>query len=251
MFERYTDRARRVVVLSQEEARMLGHNWIGTEHILLGLIHEGSGIAARTLTALGFSLAEARTQVEEIIGRADPAHAPEGHIPFTPRAKSVLDVASRESRDLGHDYVGTEHILLGLMCDGDGVGAQLISRSGADYASVRHQIRQLLRSRPEDDVPFAQMRPVELRFDPSGGVGVDLGSRLASLDARLAVIERRLREMVPGAEGQLARGQLGTGGRTAHRRRLSPRCHSVPISAKPAALSASTWVPSCVDSVSW
>jgi len=203
MFERYTDQARRVVVLSQEEARMLGHNYIGTEHILLGLLHEGTGVAARALTELGSSLAEARTQIEEIIGRGDPAHPLEGHIPFTPRAKKVLELASRESRDLGHNYVGTEHILLGLMREGDGVGAQVLKRAGAEQPAVRHQVLQLLHSRPEDEVPPVELRRVELRFDASGDAGRDIGRRLASLDARLAVIEQRLRERLPGAAGQL------------------------------------------------
>ena len=111
MFERFTDRARRVVVLAQEEARMLNHNYIGTEHILLGLIHEGEGVAAKSLESLGISLEGVRSQVEEIIGQGQ--QAPSGHIPFTPRAKKVLELSLREALQLGHNYIGTEHILLG------------------------------------------------------------------------------------------------------------------------------------------
>src|SRR3990170_2789791 len=118
MFERFTDRARRVVVLAQEEARMLNHNYIGTEHILLGLIHEGEGVAAKALESLGISLEGVRQQVEEIIGQGQ--QAPSGHIPFTPRAKKVLELSLREALQLGHNYIGTEHILLGLIREGAG-----------------------------------------------------------------------------------------------------------------------------------
>ena len=153
MFERYTDRARRVVVMAQEEARELGHNYVGTEHILLGLIHEGSGIAAQALTALGVSLDETRAQVEAIIGRGDLARVQDGPIPFTPRTKKVLELAAREARDLGHDYIGTEHILLGLMRESDGVGAQVLNSAGIEFSAVRHQIRELLRGQQESYVP--------------------------------------------------------------------------------------------------
>ena len=135
MFERFTDRARRVVVLAQEEARMLNHNYIGTEHLLLGLIHEGDGVAAKALESLGVSLEAVRAQVEEIIGQGQ--EAPSGHIPFTPRAKTVLELSLRESRQLGHDYIGTEHILLGLLREGEGVAAQVLVRLGADLNRVR------------------------------------------------------------------------------------------------------------------
>src|SRR4051812_18176283 len=142
MFERFTDRARRVVVLAQEEARMLNHNYIGTEHILLGLIHEGEGVAAKALESLGISLEGVRQQVEEIIGRAQ--EAPSGHIPFTPRAKRVLELSQREARQLGHNYIGTEHILLGLIREGEGVAAQVLVKLGADLNRVRQQVIQLL-----------------------------------------------------------------------------------------------------------
>jgi len=142
MFERFTDRARRVVVLAQEEARMLNHNYIGTEHILLGLIKEGEGVAAKGLEALGISLDGVRTQVEEIIGQGQ--QAPSGHIPFTPRAKKVLELSLREALQLGHNYIGTEHILLGLIREGDGVAAQVLVKLGADLNRVRQQVIQLL-----------------------------------------------------------------------------------------------------------
>ena len=142
MFERFTDRARRVVVLAQEEARLLNHNYIGTEHILLGLIHEGEGVAAKALESLGISLDAVRGQVEEIIGQGGAA--PSGHIPFTPRAKKVLELSLREALQLGHNYIGTEHILLGLIREGEGVAAQVLVKLGADLSRVRQQVIQLL-----------------------------------------------------------------------------------------------------------
>src|SRR5438093_365068 len=142
MFERFTDRARRVVVLAQEEARMLNHNYIGTEHILLGLIHEGEGVAAKALESLGISLEAVRSQVEEIIGQGQAA--PTGHIPFTPRAKKVLELSLREALQLGHNYIGTEHILLGLIREGEGVAAQVLQKLGADLNRVRQTVIQLL-----------------------------------------------------------------------------------------------------------
>src|SRR3979490_2585770 len=142
MFERFTDRARRVVVLAQEEARMLNHNYIGTEHILLGLIPEGGGVAAKSLESLGISLEGVRSQVEEIIGQGQ--QAPSGHIPFTPRAKKVLELSLREALQLGHNYIGTEHILLGLIRGGEGVAAQVLVKLGADLNRVRQQVIQLL-----------------------------------------------------------------------------------------------------------
>ena len=142
MFERFTDRARRVVVLAQEEARMLNHNYIGTEHILLGLIHEGEGVAAKALEGMEISLEAVRAQVEEIIGQGQTA--PSGHIPFTPRAKKVLELSLREALQLGHNYIGTEHILLGLIREGEGVAAQVLVKLGADLNRVRQQVIQLL-----------------------------------------------------------------------------------------------------------
>ena len=142
MFERFTDRARRVVVLAQEEAKMLNHNYIGTEHILLGLIHEGEGVAAKALESLGISLDAVREQVQDIIGQGQ--QQPTGHIPFTPRAKKVLELSLREALQLGHNYIGTEHILLGLIREGEGVAAQVLVKLGADLNKVRQQVIQLL-----------------------------------------------------------------------------------------------------------
>ncbi len=142
MFEKFTDKARRVVVLAQEEAKLLKHNYIGTEHILLGLIHEGEGVAAKALEALGINLEQVREQVQEIIGQGQ--QAPSGHIPFTPRAKKVLELSLREALQLGHSYIGTEHLLLGLIREGEGVAAQVLTKLGADTNKVRQQVIQLL-----------------------------------------------------------------------------------------------------------
>src|SRR3989449_578389 len=162
VFERFTDRARRVVVLAQEEARMLNHNYIGTEHVLLGLIHEGEGVAAKALESLGISLEAVRSQVEEIIGQGQTA--PTGHIPFTPRAKKVLELAQREALQLGHNYIGTEHILLGLIREGEGVAAQVLQKLGADLNRVRQQVIQLLsgytakgEGQPGEQIPQGSM----------------------------------------------------------------------------------------------
>jgi len=185
VFERYTDRARRVVVLAQEEARMLNHNYIGTEHILLGLIREGEGVAAKALESLGISLEAVRQQVEEIIGQGQ--QAPSGHIPFTPRANKVLELASREALQLGHNYIGTEHILLGLIREGEGVAAQVLVKLGADLNRVRQQVIQLLHGyqgkEPADDGPRLGKRARARLMDDALG-------RIDALDRRLTAIER-------------------------------------------------------------
>ena len=142
MFEKFTDKARRVVVLAQEEAKLLNHNYIGTEHILLGLIHEGEGVAAKALEALNINLEQVREQVQDIIGQGQ--QSPSGHIPFTPRAKKVLELSLREALQLGHSYIGTEHLLLGLIREGEGVAAQVLTKLGADTNKVRQQVIQLL-----------------------------------------------------------------------------------------------------------
>jgi len=142
LFERFTDRARRVLVLAQEEARLLNHNFIGTEHILLGLIHEGEGVAAKALESLGISLEAVREKVEETIGPAGTSTT--GSPPFTPRAKKVLELSLREALQLGHNYIGTEHMLLGLVREGEGVAAQVLVSLGADLSRVRQQVIQLL-----------------------------------------------------------------------------------------------------------
>jgi len=190
MFERFTDRARRVVVLAQEEARMLNHNYIGTEHILLGLIHEGEGVAAKALESLGISLEAVRSQVEEIIGQGQAA--PTGHIPFTPRAKKVLELSLREALQLGHNYIGTEHILLGLIREGEGVAAQVLQKLGADQNRVRQQVTQLLPEHAEK----AEGQPGEQA--PQGSMVLDqFGRNLTQLarDAKLDPVIGREKEI--------------------------------------------------------
>jgi Clp amino terminal domain, pathogenicity island component/UvrB/uvrC motif len=186
MFERFTDRARRVVVLAQEEARMLDHNHIGTEHILLGLIHEGQGIAASALQSLGISLEAVRQQVEQIIGRGE--QAPSGHILFTPRAKTVLELSMRESHMLGHDYIGTEHILLGLIREGDGLAPQVLVRLGADLNRVRQQVIQLLHGQQGKEPASSKDAPGAPRVG-RGPPGAASGR--TAVESRLSAIEQR------------------------------------------------------------
>jgi ATP-dependent Clp protease ATP-binding subunit ClpA len=160
MFERFTDPARRVVVLAQEEARLLNHNYVGTEHLLLGLIHEGQGVAAKALELLGIRLAAVRVQVEEIIGQGQMA--PTGHIPFTPRAKKVLELSLREAKQLGHNYIGTEHILLGLLREGEGVAAHVLVKLGADLSRARGQVIGLLSGDAGTEEAAARTRLVRM-----------------------------------------------------------------------------------------
>jgi prophage maintenance system killer protein len=155
MFMRFTDRARRVVVLAQDEARELGHGFVGTEHLLLGLLAEGEGVAALALESLGISLEEARDRVEEIAGRGQDA--PAGHIPFTPPAKRVLERALREALQLGHHYIGTEHLLLSLLTEGDGITAQVLAGRGAGYALVQERVVALLTGRYEQADPKTRL----------------------------------------------------------------------------------------------
>jgi ATP-dependent Clp protease ATP-binding subunit ClpC len=184
MFERFTDRARRVVVLAQEEARILNHNYLGTEHLLLGLVHEGQGVAARALESLGIGLEAVRQQVEEIIGQGQ--QAPSGHIPFTPRAKKVLELSHREAQQLGHDYIGTEHILLGLIREGEGVAAQVLVRLGADLNRVRQQVIQLLHG-------HGGREPVSAGAGrPERAVAADLQARIDAIESRLSAVEQRV-----------------------------------------------------------
>jgi Clp amino terminal domain, pathogenicity island component/UvrB/uvrC motif len=184
MFERFTDRARRVITLAQEEARMLHHDYIGTEHILLGLIHEGRGVAARALESLGISLVAVRQQVEEIIGQGQQPTP--GHIPFTPRAKKVLELSLREALQLGHNYIGTEHILLGLIREGHGVAAQVLAKLGADLDRVRQQVIQLLQEHPAEEAASARSSAPELRLLPA------VKARLDAVEGRLAAVEQRV-----------------------------------------------------------
>ncbi len=184
MFERFTDRARRVAVLAQEEARMLGHDHIGTEHILLGLIREGEGVAARALESLGISLEAVRQQVGEITGQGQ--QAPSGHIPFTPRAKKVLELSLREALQLGHNYIGTEHLLLGLIGEGEGVAAQVLVKLGADPSRVRRQVIQLLRGYQGNEpaaagAPSGTAPPASVILDQFGR-NLTAGAREGKLD---------------------------------------------------------------------
>ena len=202
MFERFTERARQVVVLAQEEARMLNHNYIGTEHILLGLIHEGDGVAARSLESLGISLDAVRQQVEEIIGQGQ--QAPSGHIPFTPRAKKVLELSLREALQLGHGYIGTEHILLGLLREGDGVAAQVLVTLGADLNRVLRQVILLLHGYQGQDLGSAGSH---LREQARAVLPDDALAWFDALDLRLTALERWV-SMQPDLEGldqQIAR----------------------------------------------
>jgi ATP-dependent Clp protease ATP-binding subunit ClpA len=184
MFERFTDRARRVVALAQEEAKRLDHSYLGTEHILLGLLREGDGVAAKALESLGISLDVVRQQVEEIIGRGQ--QAPSGHIPFTPRAKKVMELSLRESLQLGHNYIGTEHILLGLLREGDGVAAQVLVKLGADLNRVRQQVIILLHGHRGKEPSPSGTATGEHTLLP----GVQ--TRLEVVEARLADVERRV-----------------------------------------------------------
>ena len=145
MFGRFTDRARQAVYLAQEEARLLGHDYVSTEHLLLALLCEGQGVAAKVLEALGISREQARGRVEEITGRGQGSR--NGHLPFTPPAKKALELSLREALALGHTYIGTEHVLLGLLAEGDGVGAQVLTGLGAGHARVREQVLDLLTGR--------------------------------------------------------------------------------------------------------
>ena len=186
MLERFTDRARRVVRLAEEEARMLNHNYIGTEHLLLGLIHEGEGVAAKALESLGISLDAVRQQVEEIIGQGQ--QVPSGGIPFTPRAKKVLELSLRESKQLGHTYIGTEHILLGLIREGDGVAAQVLVKLGADLNRVRQQVLQLISGQQPDRLLPREGAPVtgmQARLEA-------IEARLDTIDVHLTAVEQRV-----------------------------------------------------------
>ncbi len=179
MFERFTDRARRVVVLAQEEARTMSHNYIGTEHILLGLIHEGEGLASLVLDSCGVRLDHVRGFVEREVGHG--AKSPGGHIPFTPRAKKVLELSLREALQLRHNYIGTEHILLGLIREGEGLAAQALADAGADLADVRQRVLDRVGRGSKD-------RPSEMFF-AGGSV---LGERLSQIEQSLERIERHL-----------------------------------------------------------
>ena len=198
MFERFTSQARRVVALAQQEARTLNHNWIGTEHLMLGLIGEGSGLAAEVLASLGITLEAARGLVEEVLGRGE--QAPSGDLPFTPRSKKVLELASGYAA--GRDYIGTEHILLGLIQEVDGVGAMVLSALGADQNWVRLRMTQLYRDQGNDVAGEGS------RVGNRAGTRLPASpvARIDSLDHRLASIERlSLTEELRRVNAELAR----------------------------------------------
>jgi ATP-dependent Clp protease ATP-binding subunit ClpA len=226
MFERFTPPSRRVVVLAQEEARMLDHNYIGSEHILLGLIHEGEGVAARAIVSLGLTLEMAREQVRERVGVGK--QAPSGHIPFTPPAKKVLELSLREALALKKEYIGTEHILLGLVREGHGMGAQILDTT-APLPAVREKVLLLAAAESGEPGPDEQLavewlagRPqaggAGLRLPPRAVVSVrgqvvnefrqtlaSIGETLAALEHRLTGIERQL-GITPPAPGEGSAG---------------------------------------------
>ena len=231
MFERFTDRARQVVLLAQEEARMLNHGYIGTEHILLGLIREGHGVAATALESLGISLEAVRQQVEEIIGRGQ--HVSSNQIPFAPPAKEVLELSLREALQLGHNYIGTEHILLGLIREGDGVAAQVLVKLGADHDRIRQQVIQLLQGSPGQDLaaagPLSETVPSASLVLDQFGRNLTAGAREGKLDpviGREKEIERVMQVLClahqeqPGAGRRARRRQdrrgRGTGAEDRH-----------------------------------
>ncbi|MGX6603572.1 ATP-dependent Clp protease ATP-binding subunit [Micromonosporaceae bacterium Da 78-11] len=196
MFERFTDRARRVVVLAQEEARILNHNYIGTEHLLLGLIHEGEGSAAKALAGAGITLDDVRRQVEEIIGSGQ--QAPSGHIPFTPRAKKVLELSLREALQLGHNYIGTEHLLLGLIREDEGVAARILVELGGDLNRLRQQVIRLISDKTGDDPVAAPSTGSAKPAAPSGSSVLDqFGVNLtqAARDGKLDPVIGREKEI--------------------------------------------------------
>ena len=199
MFERFSDRARRAVVRAQEEARLLNHDYIGTEHMLLGLLAERGSAAARALDSLNVTLEAAREQVREIVGEGSQEQGQRGHIPFTPRAKKVLELSLREALNLRSEIIGTEHLLLGLIAEGDGVGAQVLDRLGAPAETVRERVVELAKTEPDPETEPAggsagpapatlQARSVRLRMESLSEVR-DL---LKSIDRRLSAIERHL-----------------------------------------------------------
>jgi len=219
MFERFTDRSRRVVVLAQEESRMLGHNHIGTEHLLLGLIHEQPGVAGQVLASAGITVEAARVQVREIVGPG--SKAPTGHIPFTQRAKKVLELSLREALEQRKSYIGTEHILLGLIRDPDGVGAQILERLGASLPALRQQVIEAAKAAPPDPVaeetlglgsgpwawPLSQGLTQAARVQPQ--TIIEFRKLLTPIGQRLANIERHLgitadAEAITGSRGLLA-----------------------------------------------
>lgn len=228
MFERFSDRARQVVVLAQQEARELSHSYIGTEHLLLGLLRDGEGAAARSLNALGVSLEPVREQVRETIGQGKGM--PSGHIPFTPRAKKSLEYSLREAKRLGNSYIGTQHILLGLLREGEGVAAQVLAGFGVDLEQAREQVSRMSAEPSESLTPSGgggetatqttagsrQAFPglagrAGLRWGGRGGPAELIMQRLDEIAGRLAAIERHLGISWPGQEASAPRPETGEG----------------------------------------
>ena len=195
MFERFTDRARRVIVLAQEEARMLSHGYIGTEHLLLGLIHEGGGVSGAALESLSITLDDARAQVVSIVPRGQEPLS--GHIPFTPRAKKILELSLREALDLGHSSIGPEHILLGIVREGQGVANQVLANLGANGPWVRAEVMRFIQQREteseaETEEETVVRLPPDVRLVGSPAQLARVMRRLDQIDGRLAAIEQHL-----------------------------------------------------------
>jgi ATP-dependent Clp protease ATP-binding subunit ClpA len=220
VFERFTDRARRVVVLAQEEARMLNHNYIGTEHVLLGLIREGEGVAAQALEGVGVDLETVRFNVEEIIGQGETA--PTGHIPFTPRAKKVLELSLREALNLGHNYIGTEHILLGLVREGEGVAAQVLTKLGANLEGLRQEVINLLSGYTGGEVETLELSEEEI--DVLAGIAE--GATRKQIAEKLGLSRDELRSRIDKALQKLRSGSHGTRVEQTHDAPRCPRCRS-------------------------
>jgi ATP-dependent Clp protease ATP-binding subunit ClpC len=220
MFQRFTDRARRVVVLAQEEARLLNHDYIGTEHLLLGLIREGQGVAPKALESLGISLEDTRQEVEQIIGQG--TSVPAGHIPFTPRAKKVMELSLREALNLGHNYIGTEHILLGLVREGEGVAAQVLTKLGADLSGVRQQVIELL---------AGYAGPALVEGEGLSDEDIELLEDIAEGASKKKIAEKRglsrdeLRSRIDRVLEKLRSRSSGTPVEETHEKPLCPRCH--------------------------
>ena len=220
MFQRFTDRARRAVHLAQEEARLLRHNWVGTEHLLLGLLYEEEGVAAKALASLGISREDVRVQVEEIIGYGESS--PAGPIAFTARARKALELSLREALQLGHHYIGTEHLLLGLLREGEGIAARVLTRLGTDYAQVRERVLDLLADGCRQADPQTQLvadlvdaaeqltqvrRQKEAAFDAGD---LDSASVLRDRERQLLADKLRLENQLtagPGVQAMLAENQ--------------------------------------------
>ncbi len=192
MFERFTEKARRVVILAQEESRELGHDHIGTEHLLLALVREQEGIAGQALSETGITLDDTRKKVEELVGRGEPEPKRRSgkrwrrHVPFTPRAKKTMELALREALGLGHNYIGTEHLLLGMLSLGEGRGSETLAELAADPTQLRENLLKLTRAHAE--APKFEFREVEfeMREGAVGEAGEAVSPRCSRCDAELS-----------------------------------------------------------------